>query len=210
MGRKLGARLLYGGAGSPSNTLWPRTRPTSVSNFILIHPIVWPQYTNIIDRQDRTTVDSIGRTVLQTVAQKLMCITPTVIVNSQHLPANLLDAVLKSKLMSFTYIVLAEYWGLIYSYTAWAPGPKYWGGLEPLGPHEVGAYGVAALIRWVGWNSYRHMCRSFLNLTETSACLRDTQMTCKRGFQWKCTRQYCTVGSANNVIATAKPTLLIG
>ena len=36
-------------------------------SFILIHPTVWPQYTNVIDRQ-RT--DSIGRTVLQTVAQK--------------------------------------------------------------------------------------------------------------------------------------------
>ena len=45
-----------------------------------------------------------------------MRITPTVglLVNSQHLPANLLDAVLESKLMSFTCIVLAEYWGLIY------------------------------------------------------------------------------------------------
>ena len=43
-------------------------------SFILIHPTVWPQYTNVIDRtgQDRETgqrFDSIGRTVLQTVAQ---------------------------------------------------------------------------------------------------------------------------------------------
>jgi len=40
---------------------------------ILIHPTVWPQYTNVTDRQDRTDrqwSDSTGRTVLQTVAQK--------------------------------------------------------------------------------------------------------------------------------------------
>jgi len=61
-----------GGAGSPSNTVWPRLRPTSVPSGILIHPAVWPQYTNVTDRQDRTgqRFDSIGRTVLQTVAQK--------------------------------------------------------------------------------------------------------------------------------------------
>jgi len=37
-------------------------------------PIVWPQYTNVtdrIDRQDRQRPDSIGRTVLQTVAQQI-------------------------------------------------------------------------------------------------------------------------------------------
>ena len=49
-------------------------------SFILIHPTVWPQCTNVTDRQtdktgrqDRQTgqrTDSIGRTVLQTVAQK--------------------------------------------------------------------------------------------------------------------------------------------
>jgi len=32
----------------------------------LIRPTVWPQYTNVTDR-----TDSIGRTVLQTVAQKV-------------------------------------------------------------------------------------------------------------------------------------------
>ena len=42
-------------------------------SFILIHPTVWPQCTNVTDRQDRQTgqwSDSIRRTVLQTVAQK--------------------------------------------------------------------------------------------------------------------------------------------
>jgi len=116
MGRKGG--LLYhfqGGAGSPSNTMWPWLRPTSVPSallihpavwpqqtwaenwggcpflgelglqptqlqcgggrglpscrFILIHPTIWPQYTNVTDRQDRS--DSVGRTVLQTVAQNV-------------------------------------------------------------------------------------------------------------------------------------------
>jgi len=38
------------------------------AQFILIHPTVWPHYTNVTDRTGQT--DSIGRTVLQTVAQK--------------------------------------------------------------------------------------------------------------------------------------------
>jgi len=48
-----------GGAGSPSNTLWPGPRPTYTPSFILIHPSVWPQCTDVTDRtdkQDRTTV----------------------------------------------------------------------------------------------------------------------------------------------------------
>jgi len=35
----------------------------------LIRPTVWPQYTNVTDRTDRQRTDSIGRTVLQMVAQ---------------------------------------------------------------------------------------------------------------------------------------------
>ena len=35
---------------SPCNTWWPGPRPTSMPSFILIHPTVWPQYTNITDR----------------------------------------------------------------------------------------------------------------------------------------------------------------
>jgi len=51
-------------------------------SFILIHPTVWPQHTNVIDgtdrqdmqdRQARQRTDSIGRTVLQMVAQKRFC-----------------------------------------------------------------------------------------------------------------------------------------
>jgi len=72
--------LWGGGAGSLCNTmwLWPWPRPASVPSFILIHLTVWPQYINVTDRQagqtdrtDRQRSDSIGRTVLQTVAQKL-------------------------------------------------------------------------------------------------------------------------------------------
>jgi len=37
----------------------------------LIHPTVWPQYTNVTDRQDRQRSDGLGQTVLQSVAQKL-------------------------------------------------------------------------------------------------------------------------------------------
>ena len=49
-GPKTGGLLcpfLVGGAGSPSNTMWPGLRPTSAPSFILIHPTVWPQYTNV-------------------------------------------------------------------------------------------------------------------------------------------------------------------
>jgi len=34
-----------------------------------IHPVVWPQYINVTDRTGQRS-DSVGRTVLQTVAQK--------------------------------------------------------------------------------------------------------------------------------------------
>jgi len=41
-----------------------------VPSFILIRPTVWPQCTNVTDRQDRTDNGLIERTILQTVAQK--------------------------------------------------------------------------------------------------------------------------------------------
>ena len=55
MGRKLGgAGPLWGGrAGFSSNTMWPGPRPTRTPSFILIRQTVWPQYTNVTDRQDR-------------------------------------------------------------------------------------------------------------------------------------------------------------
>jgi len=37
----------FGGAGSPSNIMWPGPRPISVPSFILIHPTVSPQYSNV-------------------------------------------------------------------------------------------------------------------------------------------------------------------
>jgi len=36
---------LGGYAGSPSNTMWPGPRSTSIPDGILIHPSVWPQQT---------------------------------------------------------------------------------------------------------------------------------------------------------------------
>ena len=54
-GPKSGGYCIHfrGGAGSPSNTKWPGPRPTwSVPRGIL--NTVWPQYTNLTDRQDRT------------------------------------------------------------------------------------------------------------------------------------------------------------
>jgi len=56
----------WGGAGSPSNTVWPGLRPTRMPSFISIRPTVWPQYTNVTDRQTGQTgqrSDSIRRTV---------------------------------------------------------------------------------------------------------------------------------------------------
>ena len=75
MGWKDGGAVvpLSGGAGSPSNTMWPGPRPTSMPSFISIHPTVWPQYINVrdrTDRQDRQRSDGLGRTILQMVAQK--------------------------------------------------------------------------------------------------------------------------------------------
>ena len=45
IGRKMEglSPFLGGGAGSPSNTMSPGLRPTSVPSGILIHPAVWPQ-----------------------------------------------------------------------------------------------------------------------------------------------------------------------
>jgi len=43
-GQKLVAVPLWGGgAGSPSNAMWPRPRSTCMPSFILIHLTVWPQ-----------------------------------------------------------------------------------------------------------------------------------------------------------------------
>jgi len=70
----VGRKSFWRGAEYPSSTIWPGPRPTSMPNFILIHPTVWPQYTNVTDRQtDRTgqRSHSIGRTVLPMVVQKL-------------------------------------------------------------------------------------------------------------------------------------------
>jgi len=75
VGQKLGARAGLcpfggGGAGSPSNTMWPGPRHTCMPSFILIRQTVWPQYNTPTLQTDRQLSDSIGRTVLQMVAQK--------------------------------------------------------------------------------------------------------------------------------------------
>jgi len=44
MGRKLGSCAFYGGARSPSNTIWTGPRPTYIPSVILIHPAFWLQY----------------------------------------------------------------------------------------------------------------------------------------------------------------------
>jgi len=42
-GQKLGAVPLFGGAGSPANTMLPGPRPIFLPSGILIHRAVWPQ-----------------------------------------------------------------------------------------------------------------------------------------------------------------------
>ena len=73
-GPKIGGCAPLGrGAVSSSDTVWPRPGPICVPSFIFIHPTAWLQYTDVTDRtdrQDKQRSDSIGRTVLQTVAQK--------------------------------------------------------------------------------------------------------------------------------------------
>ena len=50
-GRKVGAAVPFsGGARSASNTMWTGLRPICVPRFILIHPTVWSQYTNVTSR----------------------------------------------------------------------------------------------------------------------------------------------------------------
>jgi len=56
MGRKVGAAVpLFWGPGSSSNIAWPGPRLTSIPSGILIHPTIWPQYTNVTDRQTGQT-----------------------------------------------------------------------------------------------------------------------------------------------------------
>ena len=57
-GRKVGdcCALFRGGGWFPSNTMSTDPRPNPVSNGILIHLTVWPQYTNVTDRTERKMV----------------------------------------------------------------------------------------------------------------------------------------------------------
>ena len=58
-GPKIGGLLCpFGGgeAGFPSNTMWPGPRPTCMPSFVMIHSTVWPQYTNVTDRQDNDPI----------------------------------------------------------------------------------------------------------------------------------------------------------
>jgi len=61
--------LSVGAAGSPSNTMLPSPRPTSVPSVILIHPVVWsPQYTNVLTG---LRSHSMGQTVTCNGRQKI-------------------------------------------------------------------------------------------------------------------------------------------
>jgi len=60
-----GVPLWGGGAGSPSNTMWPGPRPTCMPSFILIRPTIWPQYTRVTD--DRRHLMTIAERCIATV-----------------------------------------------------------------------------------------------------------------------------------------------
>ena len=51
------APFLGRGAGSPSSTMWPR--PTSMPSLFLSHWTIWPQHTNVTDRQERQTDNGV-------------------------------------------------------------------------------------------------------------------------------------------------------
>jgi len=61
------------GAGSPYNTMWPGPRPVSIPSDILIHPTVWPQYTDVADGHDRQTM-VIALLQWQEFATRLMAV----------------------------------------------------------------------------------------------------------------------------------------
>jgi len=50
-----------GGAWSLSDTMSPGPKLISLPIATLIRPVVWPQYTNVTDRQDRTGQDRQNR-----------------------------------------------------------------------------------------------------------------------------------------------------
>ena len=69
MSQKVGATVPLSVGLAGSRTMSPGSRPTSVSSGIVIHPTVWPQYTDVTNRQDKQTGQtrqrsrSVGRTV---------------------------------------------------------------------------------------------------------------------------------------------------
>jgi len=77
MGQNVGAavQLLGRELGAHLTQFVARAKRTSMPNFVMIQPTVWPQYTKVTDRwtgTDRQCFDSIGQTILQMVTQKLM------------------------------------------------------------------------------------------------------------------------------------------
>jgi len=73
MGRKLGGSAPFLGRGNwvPCNTMWPGSRPTCLSSFILINPTVWPQCHSTPTLQTGHTGQN-RQTERQTVRQRLI------------------------------------------------------------------------------------------------------------------------------------------
>jgi len=78
------APFLGRGAESSSNKTSLGPRPTSLPSGILVHPAVWPQYTNITDRTDRQRSDSIGWTVFTAQRSYASAVVGVVILSFRH------------------------------------------------------------------------------------------------------------------------------
>jgi len=68
-GPKIGGCAPFGGVGSPSKIMWLGPRSTTMPSFSLIHPTVWPQYTNVTDRDRETERQRDRETERQTDRQ---------------------------------------------------------------------------------------------------------------------------------------------
>jgi len=73
-------------------------------SFILIHPTVWPQYTNVTDRQDRQQSDSVANG-----QRKLASVVPSLFINPNCISSTLVCCrILYSKILSTTFIACSR------------------------------------------------------------------------------------------------------
>jgi len=111
-----------GRAGSPSNTMLPGSRLTSVPSGILIHPTIWPQYTNVTDMQGRQYNGPVasGEPLHVTVAQKVLISTTSE--NSAAKRSSIVVSVFMAYfLQGYTITTLVERWVRCIDILPWIP-----------------------------------------------------------------------------------------